>query len=124
MDRQVLRFHGYFKESCVETSLEAYRVRKINLFFYLEDDTIEITEKKQMNSGIPQGAFLKRQKVLRPDNSGFFFGIQDFQIGREIEFFGKNIRFTSCDEYTREFYENINMPQPPAEDIETDNWEK
>jgi len=46
MDRQVLRFYGYFKEGCVETPLEAFRIRKLNFFFYLEDDSIEITEKK------------------------------------------------------------------------------
>jgi len=46
MDKHVLRFYGYFKESCVETPLEAYRIRKLNIFYYLEDDTVEINEPK------------------------------------------------------------------------------
>ena len=46
MDRHVLKFIGYFKESCVETALEAYRVRKLNIFYYLEDNTCEIYEPK------------------------------------------------------------------------------
>lgn len=57
---QVLRFSAFFKESCVESGLESYRVRKVLIYFYLEDNSIEIIEPKQMNSGIPQGSFLKR----------------------------------------------------------------
>ena len=48
-----MSFKGYFKESCVETPLEAYRVRKLTIFYYLDDNTCEIYEKKQENSGIP-----------------------------------------------------------------------
>jgi len=44
MDKHVLKFNGYFKESCVETSLEAYRIRKLIIFYYLEDNTVEIYE--------------------------------------------------------------------------------
>jgi len=70
LDKQVLRFYGYFQESVAESSLEAHRIRKVVVNYYLEDSTISITEPKQMNSGIPQGVFLKRQMVLRSDGSG------------------------------------------------------
>lgn len=60
MDRHVLRFSGYFKEAVVESALENYRIRKITIFYYLEDHSLSITEPKQENSGVPQGAFLKR----------------------------------------------------------------
>jgi len=53
MDKHVLRFYGYFKESTVETPLETYRIRKLIILFYLEDNSIHIIEPKQMNSGIP-----------------------------------------------------------------------
>lgn len=46
MERHVLRFYGYFKESCVETSLETYRVRKLIIFYYLEDNSVSINEPK------------------------------------------------------------------------------
>eukprot|EP00434_Breviolum_minutum_P031182 symbB.v1.2.027577.t1/scaffold2840.1/size69153/2 len=55
-DRHVLRFTGYFKESVVETNLENYRVRKVTIYYYLEDDTCQIQEPKMDNSGMPQGA--------------------------------------------------------------------
>jgi len=69
LDKQVLRFQGYFKESVVESRLENYRMRKVTIFYFLEDKSIMITEPKQTNSGTPQGAFLKRQMVLKPDGS-------------------------------------------------------
>jgi len=53
LDKHVLRFFGYFKESAVETNLETYRLRKLIIFFYLEDDSVSAIEPKQLNSGIP-----------------------------------------------------------------------
>jgi hypothetical protein len=51
LDRHVLRFYGYFKESVVESNAENYRIRKVRLFvtqlivyFYLEDNSISINE--------------------------------------------------------------------------------
>jgi len=66
LDKQVLRFYGFFKESVVENPNENFRVRKLEICFYLEDNSISISEPKQVNSGIPQGPFLKRQKVIYP----------------------------------------------------------
>lgn len=77
-----------------------------------------------MNSGIPQGSFLKRQKVLRADGSGQHITIYDFVIGQDVEFFGKVFQVYDCDQYTREFYDNIGLPQASAQSAETDNWEK
>ena len=58
-DRQVLSFTGYFKESVVESQLENYRLRKVIIYYYLNDGTIYISEPKVENSGIPQGIFIK-----------------------------------------------------------------
>lgn len=60
LDKQVLRFYGYFKESVVESRLENYRIRKLTVYYYLEDRSIMINEPKMVNSGTPQGGFLKR----------------------------------------------------------------
>lgn len=77
-----------------------------------------------MNSGIPQGTFLTRQKVLKADGSGIFLSLYDFQIGYDIEFFGKIHHLYDCNEYTREFYENLGIPQPAPEQSLSDNWER
>jgi len=67
LDKQVLRFSGYFKESVAESRLENFRIHHLTLFYFLEDKSVMITEPKQVNSGIPQGAFLNRQMVLKAD---------------------------------------------------------
>ena len=64
-----------------------------------------ITEPKQTNSGQPQGAFLKRQVVLKPDGSGTPFMPDDFTIGADTGIYGRQIRIYNCDDYTRRFYE-------------------
>merc|ERR1719446_1891570 len=56
----VLRFYAFFKEGVSESSQETYRARKVVILYYVTDHTLEIIEPKQMNSGIPQGCFLKR----------------------------------------------------------------
>ena len=46
MDRHVLRFYGYFKESVVESRLENYRIKNVIVYYFLEDRSILITEPK------------------------------------------------------------------------------
>ena len=97
-----MRFYGYFKEHVVESRLENAKVRKVTIFYYLEDKSIMVTEPKQVNSGTPQGAFLKRQVVLKPDGCPFM--PDDFSIGCDTGIFGRQVRIYDCDDYTREFY--------------------
>jgi hypothetical protein len=60
---QVLRWFGFFKESVLDNPDERYRIRRVTIQFYLEDDTLDVTEPKQENSGIPQvsslGCFIR-----------------------------------------------------------------
>jgi hypothetical protein len=95
---------GYFKESVVESRLENYRIRKLVVFYYLEDHSVMISEPKDMNSGAPQGVFLKRQMVIRQDGSNSPLLPQDFRVGLDVGIFGRTVRITDCDTYTREFF--------------------
>jgi hypothetical protein len=81
LDKQVLRFYGYFKESVVESRLENFRIRKLVIYYFLEDRSVMITEPKIVNSGTPQGAFLKRQMIIRQDGSQMPFEPTDFRVG-------------------------------------------
>lgn len=99
-----MRFYGYFKESIVESRLENYRIRKLIIYYFLEDRSIMITEPKQVNSGTPQGQFLNRQMVLKQDGSKMPFEPTDFRVGLDIGICGRCIRITDCDDYTREFF--------------------
>lgn len=90
----------------------------------MEDNCIEILEKKQNNSGVPQGNFLARKNVLRNDGSGHFLNAYDFKIGEATEIHGKSIFIYDCDEYTRNFYETVGKPQPQPANRLVDNFEK
>lgn len=102
---QVLRFYGYFKESVVESRLENYRIRKLLIYYFLEDRSILMVEPKQVNSGTMQGAFLKRQMVLKQDGTDMPFEPTDFRVGLDIGICGRSIRIYDCDKYTREFFD-------------------
>lgn len=110
LDKQVLRFYGYFKESVVESRLENYRIRKLVIYYFLEDRSLLIVEPKQVNSGTPQGAFLNRQMVLKQDGSKMPFQPEDFRVGLDIGLCGRAIRIYDCDQYTREFFTNCGQP--------------
>ncbi|XP_016429441.1 EF-hand domain-containing family member C2-like [Sinocyclocheilus rhinocerous] len=53
-DKQVLCFDAYFQETVPQRREEKYRVRTCKIYFYLEDDTIQVVEPELKNSGIPQ----------------------------------------------------------------------
>ena len=54
-DKQVLSFEAFFQEPVVERREEQFRVRKCKLYFYLEDDSLQIVEPRSRNSGMAQG---------------------------------------------------------------------
>lgn len=127
LDKQVLKFRAYFKESVVESSLENWRIREVYIYYYLEDSTIMITEQKQVNSGTPQGTFLKRQMVLKQDlpiGSQTALDIEDFRVGDSVNIYGRNYKIIDADDYTREFYSNLGMNQPEGEDLPKDSFTK
>ncbi len=67
------------------------------IFYYLEDNSILINEPKQVNSGTPQGIFLKRQMVLKGDGSQTPLMPYDFRIGLDVGIYGRSIRIFECD---------------------------
>jgi hypothetical protein len=45
-DKKCLTFKAFFKQSVLESPLEQYRVRQVNIIYFLEDDTITVIEPK------------------------------------------------------------------------------
>jgi hypothetical protein len=39
---KVLRFWGYFKESVTESNIENHRVRRVVIYYYLADDSLQV----------------------------------------------------------------------------------
>jgi len=119
-DRKVLRFYAYFSENIVASAVETSRVRHCVIYYYLEDDTLHISEPKIENSGIPQGQFLKRHRATRGDGS--YVNIADLKIGTDLDLYGRVFHVFDADANTREFYERngaaLGEPeQPPADDF-------
>lgn len=53
-DRKCLNFKAFFKQSVTESPLEHYRVRQVNIIYFLEDDTITVIEPE-----VPVSNYLK-----------------------------------------------------------------
>jgi len=70
-----------------ESAVENFRVHKCDIFYYTEDDSIEITERKFENSGMPQGNFMKRHQV--PKTQDTFYDLGDLSVGSTVEFYGR-----------------------------------
>lgn len=115
-DKKVLKFNCYFVEHVVESAYENYRIRTCDIYYYLDDDTIHITEVKEENSGIPQGYFLKRHKIQKTEGSGDYISYKDFDLRSDIFIYGKKFRICDCDDFTKKFYNDnnitLNSPEP------------
>jgi EF-hand domain-containing protein 1 len=99
----------------VESRTESHRVRKITLFYYLEDDTISLNEEKIKNSGLPAGTLLKRHRIEN-------LSLDSIRVGSAIELFGQTYYICDADGFTRSYYESIGISQPPASAFPDDGF--
>jgi len=114
-DRQVLRFSAFFQEAVHEKREEKYRIRKCTVLYYLEDDSIQVNEAKQENSGIPQGTLIRRHRIPQPPpNDDEFYTVEFFNIGNAVTMYGRSFNITACDEFTRNYLTKtgIKMEKP------------
>ncbi|CAH1401552.1 unnamed protein product [Nezara viridula] len=114
-DKQILCFEAYYLESMIESGMYCnYMVRNCRILYFLEDGTMQVVEKPVINSGLPQGVIMKRQKIKIPgmETNSDFYGILDLNIGREIELYGKVFKITNCDAFTRKFLNRLGIPVP------------
>jgi len=103
-DRQVLCFDAYFQEAVHEKREEQYRVRQCKIYFYLEDDSIQVVEPRVKNSAIPQGTLIRRHRIPRPPpHDDLCYTVEDFNVDREIVLYSRTFKLTSCDEFTKNF---------------------
>lgn len=124
-DRKVLRFNCFFKESVNESRLENYRIRNCVLYYYLEDDSMHISEPKVENSGIPQGerkgtVFLKRHRVPKPE--GGFYGVADLNVNQTIDLYGRVFLITDADNFTRTFMSKLGIEVPDSVSVPLDPY--
>lgn len=111
---RVCRFLAYFSEAIPENLIETMRSRKVEIKFYTEDDTIEIIEPKERNSGLVQGKVLKRHQIAKPRNpedtlDGSIFLLEDFQSGAVVEMYNRQYTVIDCDLATRRYMEDLGI---------------
>jgi hypothetical protein len=106
--RQVLRFDGYFQEKVEENARENCRFRHCQLMYYMEDGTVQVNEPKIENSGIPQGAFIKRHVIPHAEEMRPIAPF-DLKLGGQIEVYGKVFHICKCDQFTKWFAEEAGL---------------
>jgi len=120
-DKKVLKFNAYYKQTVHESPDEYFRVRPVEIFYYLEDDSISVIEPHVENSGMPQGKLIKRQRLPKNDQ-GDNWHWKDINNGMNIVFYGKTFHITNCDKFTKDFLESEGIVVEEPKQIPSDPY--
>ncbi|XP_040839468.1 EF-hand domain-containing protein 1 [Ochotona curzoniae] len=120
-DKKVLKFDAYFQEDVPISTEEHYRIRQVNIYYYLEDDSMSVIEPVVENSGIPQGKLVRRQRLAKND-VGDHYHWKDLNRGINITIYGKTFRIVDCDRFTQIFLESQGIELNPPEKMALDPY--
>ncbi|CAL8318026.1 unnamed protein product [Merluccius merluccius] len=131
LDRKVLRFFALWDN----TDTLYKETRPVTIQYYLVDDTVEIREVHQANSGRdPFPVVMRRQrlpKTIREASEPFprcvlevspqevqeYYSPKDFQVGKTLSLLGRTLRLYDCDGFTKSYYET-NHPEVEVKPVE------
>uniref|UniRef100_A0A914CDT3 DM10 domain-containing protein n=1 Tax=Acrobeloides nanus TaxID=290746 RepID=A0A914CDT3_9BILA len=118
-----LNYICYLNESDGDQG-ELLKIRPMRLTYHLDDETISLHEPHTENSGHLQGRMFYRQRVPRSDKRVIndFLSWRDFEIGKDVELFGRKYRMVSCDGFTKSFLEDRGIKVSSDEGIPIDAW--
>ncbi|XP_029786818.1 EF-hand domain-containing family member C2 [Suricata suricatta] len=124
-DKQVLSFDAYSEDEVPLTNQEKYIIRRYKILFYLEDDTVEVSEPKMTNSGLPQGTSIRRHRIsLPPPHEDQFYTVYDFNINKDVVFYGRTFKIYDCDTFTKNFLTKLGVKLNPPGQCPEDPYEK
>ncbi|KAM6384024.1 EF-hand domain-containing family member C2 isoform 1-T1 [Alca torda] len=124
-DKQVLSFDAYFEEEVPDKNQELYRIRHCKIYFYLEDDTIQVIEPQVKNSGITQGTIVRRHRIpLPPPHEDQFYTIDHFNINIEVILYARRYKIIDCDQFTKNFLRKMGVRLNPPADRPDDPYTK
>ncbi|VDN18308.1 unnamed protein product [Dibothriocephalus latus] len=68
-----------------------------------------------------KGTLVKRHRIAKPPpNDHLFYTVHDFNVGMDLELYGRKIRLVACDKFTENFLRKlgvrVNEPEPVPED--------
>uniref|UniRef100_H2ZJ44 DM10 domain-containing protein n=1 Tax=Ciona savignyi TaxID=51511 RepID=H2ZJ44_CIOSA len=122
-DRQVLCFQAYFQEAVHEKREEQYRIRGCKIYFYLEDDSIQVIEPQVKNSGIPQGTLIRRHRIPIPaPHDDEYYTVEHFNVGNELVLYGRKFKLTDCDAFTKNFLRKLGVRVNTPETVPKDPY--
>lgn len=107
-DMHTLRFEA----SLVSTEPDD-ETRKFMITFYCGNDTVQIYEICDKNSGRIGGRFMERQKQINPTTNNYYTE-KDFMIGNIVFLAGFKFRIVKADEYTEKYMEDNSEVFPQA----------
>ncbi|KAK9507451.1 hypothetical protein O3M35_007304 [Rhynocoris fuscipes] len=116
-DKKCLFFKGVYTQ-IVEKEL---RIRKVQLVYFLEDDTLTVSEPETLNAGYIQGKLVKRGRYPR-DASGQLLHWKDLNVGLDLLLNGMNIHLYECDKFTREYLKSQGLEVNPNETCPPDPY--
>ncbi|XP_059474839.1 EF-hand domain-containing family member C2-like [Neocloeon triangulifer] len=121
-DKQVLKFDA----DCFEKS---GKKKSCQLYYFLEDDTIQVVEPKVTNSGCFQGTLIHRHRVPMPTkweknrenvaqinsmaaHGSGFYSVASLNVGNTLDIYGRRFVLTGCDRFTRLLLEKLGLSVP------------
>ncbi|CCW68478.1 unnamed protein product [Phytomonas sp. Hart1] len=136
---KILCFHALLEDDQSGEKLGVSKMRKLDVLYYVEDDTIAITEQQTTPEAVsslylsrgflPKSGSLKkaneltfahrlngvRMPYIGPDA---YYTHKDLGIGITLNVLGRPVFLYDCDRYTRTFYSHqFGVELPPAVDI-------
>lgn len=88
-----LTYQAYFEERAVDAK-GGNQVRKCNIYFYVDDGSLKVVEKPQLNSGVSQGTLVRRSVISKQD--GTPITENDLIIGDDLVIYGRKYRYEYC----------------------------
>lgn len=79
----ILNFSAYFQEA-------DGNVRYCNIYFYVENGTLKVVERPQVNAGVTQGTLVRRTVIARPD--GQPISEEDLHVGSTVTIYGRQYK--------------------------------
>ncbi|XP_076639105.1 EF-hand domain-containing protein 1 [Colletes latitarsis] len=100
--QKCLCFKAFFRQGVFNSPDEHFRIRHVNIIYFLENDTISVIEPAVDNAGFQQGKLVKRDKIVK-NVEGDTLRWKDFNVGIDVCIYGVVYHIIDCDLFTREF---------------------
>ena len=105
---QLLRYYGYYVENLPGGDFTfpeyGYRLRQVEVYFHMDDDTISVFEPHLENSGLPQGITCRRRQYFWPGTDLTCrkpYVLTDFKLGNDYQIAQYKIHLYDADDFTK-----------------------